>query len=275
MKKKVVSAALLFCITISTGVTFATGSNIKKTVNADVQPHTYFVDGKMKPMSVGYQTLEYGGRLYIPIRFIAESLKFRVQYDEKGKVVSIVSPVKTNEYDLSSNFSSREEISLLKEKVAQLEKENRRLQEQLKKERNSVAKKIAEEGITENISKLPTYNYDNDIKVIIRGSSFDNDGNDLYLNVRVENIGKDNQVFQLLPSETVLSVAGNEYVPELGRSSNSLYNTLHKKDAHIDGDLFFQNAGNYSSTVNYFAKFVYADSSGQNKKEVVVKFKLK
>lgn len=271
--KKMVSALLLFCIT-ATGVISAEGLQKDRKVFADIKSHTYVVDGQVKTMGHGYQTLEYGARLYVPIRFVTESLGWKVQYDANGRVVNIVSSTKPNSFYLSSDEESKKEIQMLEEKVARLEKENHRLQEQLKKEKDSVAKKIAEEGIRENISKLPTYNYDNDVKVTLRGSSSDNDGKDLYLNVRVENINSDDDVFQLLPSETVLSVAGDEYVPDLGRSSNSLYNTLHKKDEHIDGDLFFKNAGNYSSDTIYLAKFVYADSSGQNKKEIVVKFKL-
>lgn len=50
----------------------------------------FIINGEMKiPTDSGYQTLNYDGHAYVPIRYIAENLGSKVAYDEASQTITV------------------------------------------------------------------------------------------------------------------------------------------------------------------------------------------
>lgn len=83
MKKAIIG---FICGFVLAGATVAYGS---EAVKAFLFPVQYEIDGEKQELPEGYYTLNVEGRVYVPIRYAAESMDAVVIYDEAGKTVRI------------------------------------------------------------------------------------------------------------------------------------------------------------------------------------------
>lgn len=60
-----------------------------ETIKSALFPVKYFINGESAELPEGYETLNYNSRVYVPIRFAAESLNAIVVYDDFSKSISI------------------------------------------------------------------------------------------------------------------------------------------------------------------------------------------
>lgn len=272
MKKRIAAVATILAVSL-TGTAFAATGALNGVF---AKPYVYVVNGQAKTMGAGYQTLEYQNRAYVPVRFVSEALGMNVQYAEKGKVINITSTKKhMTEDELCPYITTNDKIRALEEKVKKLEQENVELKQTLKDRKDSVQNEFLKKTTTRNLDKLPVSELDNNMKVAIKGYSFDNGDRDLYLNIRIENVNDDNQSFQLSPSETTISLNGKEYKGDVGNDGLSLYNILSNKKDHADGSIVFRGIDRSNENGEYLIRFVYTDSAGDNKQTLVTRFKLK
>lgn len=117
---KVYISGLLSGIIIASGFTaFASPVLISAYTDNDFK---YEVNGKEKQMDLGYSTLVYGGRSYVPVRFVAEALGAKVDYDGDNKKISFKlekEPAKVDE------TSCKEYVDKALEEQNKEEKDNR------------------------------------------------------------------------------------------------------------------------------------------------------
>lgn len=273
MKKKIaaIAGAVSF---LATGTIFAASSALSGVF---AKQYVYVFNGQQKPMTGDYQTLEYKDRAYVPVRFVSEALGLKVQYDQRGQLINISLPeTLKGEEQVCPYITTNDKIRALEEKVAKLEKENSELKTKIKDLNGSIQKEVADKGITSHsYDVLPSSNLDDNLKITVKGYGFENGDQDLYLNVRLENVNDSNGSFQLSPSDTMLSLNGKEYKAYIDDSGLSLYNMLSKKEDHVDGSLIFKGVSRDNEKEGYLIRFVYTDSSGSGKRTVLMKFKLK
>lgn len=75
----------IFGMMLATATTVYAGDAIK----ASLFPVKYEVNGNSVEVPYGYETLNYNGRAYVPIRFVAEALDTVVIYDDKAKTIRL------------------------------------------------------------------------------------------------------------------------------------------------------------------------------------------
>lgn len=272
MKKRVAAVAMMLTVCL-TGTVFA-GTGALKNVFA--KSYVYVVNGKTQTMGAGYQTLEYNNRAYVPVRFVSEALGMSVQYVESGKVINITSPQKrVGDDEICPYITTNDKIRALEEKVKKLEKENQELQQKLKDTKNSVANELSKKTSSHSLDKLPVSELDSNIRVRIKDYGFDSGDNDLYLNIRVENVNENNDGYQLSPTETKISVNGKEYKGDVENSGLPLYNILNNKKDYVDGAIIFKGIDRSQENDEYLIRFVYTNATGEKKQTITTRFKLK
>jgi opacity protein-like surface antigen len=67
----------------------ASAAHAADAVRAVLFPVTYVFNHEVKEPDPEYVTLNYNGRTYVPVRFVAENLGARVNYDENSRTVTI------------------------------------------------------------------------------------------------------------------------------------------------------------------------------------------
>lgn len=70
------------------GLTAATGVYASDTVQTYLFPAKFVIHGETKS-TAGYQTLNYEGHAYVPVRFIAENMGNKVAYDEATQTIVV------------------------------------------------------------------------------------------------------------------------------------------------------------------------------------------
>lgn len=83
MKKKFIVIFSLLMLS-SFSIAYANDS-----IKAVLYPVSYEINNKKQEIQEGYVTLKYNNRAYVPIRFIAENLGARVDYDDENKMIMI------------------------------------------------------------------------------------------------------------------------------------------------------------------------------------------
>lgn len=80
-----------FMLGLLCGIAIAASSVVyaSDTIQAYLFPAKFVFNGQTKELSGGYTTLNYMGHVYVPVRFVAESLGKLVKYEEDTKVISI------------------------------------------------------------------------------------------------------------------------------------------------------------------------------------------
>ncbi|WNQ09621.1 stalk domain-containing protein [Paenibacillus aurantius] len=77
----------LVCGIVLTATTAAYASD---TIQAYLFPAKFVINGETKnPSDSGYQTLNYDGHAYVPIRYIAENMGSKVAYDEVSQTITV------------------------------------------------------------------------------------------------------------------------------------------------------------------------------------------
>jgi hypothetical protein len=84
MKKRVIFGSLIFISLVSTSVALAS-----EKIEAILHPVKYIFNGVEEELSGEYVTLNYNGHVYVPIRFIAESVGANVEYDKTDQKVIV------------------------------------------------------------------------------------------------------------------------------------------------------------------------------------------
>jgi Copper amine oxidase N-terminal domain. len=98
-----------FLLGLMCGIVLAAATSVYAAgaVNAVLFPVKYIFNGQEKKLDGGYATLNYNGRAYVPIRFVAENMGAAVAYDENTRSIKInhtadsMQVVKTNAYSLA------------------------------------------------------------------------------------------------------------------------------------------------------------------------------
>ncbi|MDO4792660.1 MAG: stalk domain-containing protein [Filifactor alocis] len=273
MKQKIISVGLLLSFVFTPMVTAETRKT-KPVYDVVSKPYVYSFNGDIRPMGKEYQTLEYDKRAYVPIRFVAEALNMKVQYDEKGQVISITAPPRPEVEKLSCPYiTSNDKIRALEKRVAELEKENSELKKDIAQQKNSLQKQALDAGLTPKYALLPQYNMDENIRINIREAGFVNGGRDLYLDLQLENVSKYSDGVSLLPTETILSLNGKEYVATVEGVGLPLYNFMNNKDDSLTGGLYFESVSRESKKSECIVKFFYQKEDG-TKRSLMIPFKI-
>lgn len=273
MKRKIISVGLLLFFAV-TPMVMAEARKTGPVYDVMSKPYVYSFNGDVRPMGEEYQTLEYDKRAYVPIRFVAEALNMKVQYDEKGQVISITAPPRPEVEKLSCPYiTSNDKIRALEKRVAELEKENGELKKELDDYKTSLQKQAIDTGVNKNYALLPQYNMDENIRINIREGGFVNGGRDLYLDLQLENVSKYSDGVNLLPTETILSLNGKEYRATVNEVGVPLYNFMNNKEDTLTGGLHFENVSHSSKESKCIAKFFYQKEDG-TKKSLMIQFKI-
>lgn len=123
------------------------------------------VDGEFKYHPEGLRPLVYENRTYLPAAYIAELLGASTTFDSSTKTVSI---------------SSKPQVNLDEEKIAEYEKRIIELEDKIKKLESSTS-------VSSNYSKMPARLSKNGYKITLEGLSIRDDGKDGRLYFTLEN----------------------------------------------------------------------------------------
>ena len=123
------------------------------------------VDGEFKYHPEGLRPLVYENRTYLPAAYIAELLGASTTFDSSTKTVII---------------SSKPQVNLDEEKIAEYEKRIIELEEKIKKLESSTS-------VSSNYSKMPARLSKNGYKITLEGLSIRDDGRDGRLYFTLEN----------------------------------------------------------------------------------------
>lgn len=123
------------------------------------------VDGEFKYHPEGLRPLVYENRTYLPAAYIAELLGASTTFDSSTKTVSI---------------SSKPQVNLDEEKIAEYEKRIIELEDKIKKLESSTS-------VSSNYSKMPARLSKNGYKITLEGLSIRDDGRDGRLYFTLEN----------------------------------------------------------------------------------------
>lgn len=123
------------------------------------------VDGEFKYHPEGLRPLVYENRTYLPAAYIAELLGASTTFDSSTKTVSI---------------SSKPQVNLNEEKIAEYEKRIIELEDKIKKLESSTS-------VSSNYSKMPARLSKNGYKITLEGLSIRDDGRDGRLYFTLEN----------------------------------------------------------------------------------------
>lgn len=258
----------LALLLVFTGISFADSQIVS---NVLAKSYVYVFDGEQKTLGSSYYTLEYQNRVYVPVRFIAESLGMKVKYDSNGQVVSFSNPKKKVNVKHSD---SEEELKLLQNRIRQLEESNELLKRELKESKNSMMKEFNDKASNNSFASLPVYNLDKNIRVTVRDAFFDWEDN-FYVDVHVEHISKEGGKFLFEPTKAVLLVDGREYEASIPDRHVSLFKTLQNPKDVVEGGILFKGVKKELKEENFTLKFVYTDEQGFGQNKIFSQFRLK
>ncbi|OCT10525.1 hypothetical protein A8709_12055 [Paenibacillus pectinilyticus] len=94
------------------GLTAATGVYASDTVQTYLFPAKFVINGETKSAD-GYQTLNYEGHAYVPVRFIAETLGNKVAYNEATQTIVVDDGFTIN--DINNQGVSAGHLTVVKE----------------------------------------------------------------------------------------------------------------------------------------------------------------
>ncbi|KRE92173.1 hypothetical protein ASG89_33525 [Paenibacillus sp. Soil766] len=96
------------------GFTATTAVYASDTIQAYLFSAKFVINGETKnPSDSGYQTLNYDGHTYVPIRYIAENMGSTVAYDEESKTITVDNGF--NIIDINNREISAGHLSITKE----------------------------------------------------------------------------------------------------------------------------------------------------------------
>jgi hypothetical protein len=75
-------------LTCGVALTSTTAVFAADTIQAYLFPAKFVINGENK-IAQGYETLNYDGHAYVPVRFIAESMGSKVAYDDASKTITV------------------------------------------------------------------------------------------------------------------------------------------------------------------------------------------
>ncbi|MBD0384893.1 stalk domain-containing protein [Paenibacillus sedimenti] len=75
-------------LTCGVALTATTAVYAADTIQAYLFPAKFVINGENK-IAQGYETLNYDGHAYVPVRFIAESMGSKVAYDDASKTITV------------------------------------------------------------------------------------------------------------------------------------------------------------------------------------------
>ncbi|MBD0382880.1 stalk domain-containing protein [Paenibacillus sedimenti] len=102
----------LLGLTCGIALTTTTAVFAADTIQTYLFPATFVINGETKN-SYGYETLNYDGHAYVPIRFIAESMGLKVVYEDVSKTITVDNGF--NILDINNSGVSAGHLSIIKE----------------------------------------------------------------------------------------------------------------------------------------------------------------
>lgn len=85
----------IFGLTCGIALTVTTTVYAADSIQAYLFPVKFVIDGETKnPKDAGYETINYNGSTYVPIRFIAESMGTKIAYEDATKTITVDSGFK-------------------------------------------------------------------------------------------------------------------------------------------------------------------------------------
>lgn len=106
----------MFLLGLTCGIALTTTTAVfaADTIQTYLFSAKFVINGETKS-SYGYETLNYNGHAYVPIRFIAESMGMKVAYEDESKTITVDNGVEFNILDINNPDVSAGHLSINKE----------------------------------------------------------------------------------------------------------------------------------------------------------------
>jgi hypothetical protein len=211
------------------------------------------VDGEFKYHPEGLRPLVYENRTYLPAAYIAELLGASTTFDSSTKTVII---------------SSKPQVNLDEEKIAEYEKRIIELEDKIKKLESSTS-------VSSNYSKMPARLSKNGYKITLEGLSIRDDGRDgrLYFTLENEDI---NTGVKLNALSTTIEANGKKYNADVKYRENldmDLFKWI-KTDDEINSFIPFSDLPEEDSDIKEMIVTIVIETNELYPKQETIVFKV-